>query len=68
MGSWGRSEVTSGSNDDFMLLVRGDANEDACPLKQEVESILDRAPGDQDIFGKLVSSRWMIEKIGLPNS
>jgi hypothetical protein len=65
MGSWGRSEVTSGSDDDFMLLVRGDTSKDVRPLKQEVESILDRAPGDQGIFGKPVSSRWMIEKIGL---
>jgi hypothetical protein len=71
MGSWGRSEVTSGSDDDFMLLVRGDAREDVHPTKDEVETILDRAPGDQGIFGKPVSSRWMIEKIGLeddPNS
>lgn len=65
MGSWGRSEVTSGSDDDFMLLVRGDASKDVRPLNQEVETILDRAPGDQGIFGKPVSSRWMIEKIGL---
>lgn len=65
MGSWGRSEVTSGSDDDFMLLVRGDMREDVRPSKAEVKAILDRAPGDQGIFGKPVSSHVMIEKIGL---
>jgi hypothetical protein len=64
-GSWGRSEVTSGSDDDFMSLVRGDWREDVHPSKVEVEKILNRAPGDQGIFGKPVSSRVMIEKIGL---
>jgi hypothetical protein len=71
MGSWGRSEVTSGSDDDFMLLVRGDWREKVRPSKAEVETILDRSPGEQGIFGKPVSSRVMIEKIGLeedPNS
>jgi len=70
-GSWGRSEVTSGSDDDFMLLVtgdigdKGDVRQGVRPSKAEVEKILDRPPGDQGIFGKPVSSRWMIEKIGL---
>jgi hypothetical protein len=65
MGSWGRSEVTSGSDDDFMLLIKGDVREGVHPSKVEVETILNRAPGDQGIFGKPVSSRVMIEKIGL---
>ena len=65
MGSWGRSEVTSGSDDDFMLLIDGDARPDIRPSKAEIETILDRAPGDQGIFGEPVSGRRMIEKIGL---
>jgi hypothetical protein len=65
MGSWGRSEVTSGSDDDFMLLVRGNAREDVYPSREEVKAVLDRAPGDQGIFGEPVSSRRIIEKIGL---
>ena len=48
MGSWGRSEVTSGSDDDFMLLVRGDMHEDVRPSKVEVETILDRAPASRN--------------------
>jgi hypothetical protein len=65
MGSWGRSEVTSGSDDDFMLLVQGDARMDVRPSLAEVKTVLDRAPGDQGIFGEPVSSRRIIEKIGL---
>lgn len=65
MGSWGRSEVTSGSDDDFMLLIRGDMRNDVRPSEAEVKTVLDRAPGDQGIFGAPVASRLMIENIGL---
>ncbi|HEY2536082.1 MAG TPA: hypothetical protein VGI24_03755 [Solirubrobacteraceae bacterium] len=65
MGSWGRAEVTSGSDDDFMVLVRSDEHENVHPSVEEVKSILDRAPGDQGIFGRPVSSHRMVEKIGL---
>jgi hypothetical protein len=64
MGSWGRAEVTSESDDDFMVLVRGD-HEDVSPAISDVEQVLDRAAGDQGIFGKPVSSRKLIERIGL---
>jgi len=65
MGSWGRSEVTSGSDDDYMVLVSGDMRDDVRPSKAEIETILDRAPGSQGIFGEPVHSRLLIEKIGL---
>jgi hypothetical protein len=65
MGSWGRSEITSGSDDDFMVLVRGDTREDMRPSEVEVETVLNQTPGVQGIFGELVSGHWMIEKIGL---
>jgi hypothetical protein len=65
LGSWGRSEVTSGSDDDFMLLIDGEVRPNIRPSKVEIETILDQAPGDQGIFGEPVSSRRMIEKIGL---
>jgi len=65
MGSWGRSEVTSGSDDDYMVLVTGEMRDEVRPAKAEIETILDRAPGSQGIFGEPVSSRVMIEKIGL---
>lgn len=65
MGSWGRSEVTSGSDDDFMLLIRGDARTEVRPARSALEAILDRPPGPQGIFGEPVSSTTIIEHIGL---
>ncbi len=65
MGSWGRSEVTSGSDDDYMVLVSGESRDNVRLSKAEIEMILDRTPGGQGIFGEPVLSRVMIEKIGL---
>ncbi|HTB50494.1 MAG TPA: hypothetical protein VK701_05905 [Solirubrobacteraceae bacterium] len=65
MGSWGRSEVTSGSDDDYMVLVTGNMRDEVRPAKVDIEAILDRAPGKQGIFGEPVWSRELIEKIGL---
>jgi hypothetical protein len=65
MGSWGRAEVTSGSDDDFMILVHGNKREGLRPSTTDVKEILDRAPGDQGIFGEPVASQQMIGKIGL---
>jgi len=65
MGSWGRAEVTSGSDDDFMLLIRGDERTEVRPARSDVEAILDRPPGSQGIFGEPVSSTTIIERIGL---
>lgn len=65
MGSWGRAEITSGSDDDFMILVRGGERERVRPSIDEVETVLDKAPGDQGIFGKPVASEQLVEKIGL---
>lgn len=65
MGSWGRAEVTSESDDDFMLLVRGEERESVRPAISDVEKILDRTAGDQGIFGKPVPSNELIERIGL---
>lgn len=65
MGSWGRAEVTSGSDDDFMLLIRGDARSEVHPRRTDIEAILDRPPGSQGIFGEPVSSITIIEHIGL---
>lgn len=65
MGSWGRAEVTAGSDDDFMVLVRGTDPDDVQPSIADVKTVLDRAPGDQGIFGKPVGSDRLIGKIGL---
>lgn len=65
MGSWGRAEVTAGSDDDFMVLVWGTDREGARPSIEDVKTVLDRAPGDQGIFGNPVGSDRLIGEIGL---
>jgi hypothetical protein len=65
MGSWGRAEVTTRSDDDFMILVDGPERAAVAPQIQAVTDILDRAPGDQGIFGTPVHGEVLVEKIGL---
>jgi len=65
MGSWGRSEVTRGSDDDFMILISGNDREVVHPSVEDVKRILDRAPGDRGVFGEPVSSQRIVERIGL---
>jgi len=65
MGSWGRAEVTAGSDDDFMVLVRGTDRDDVHPSIAEVETILDQGHGDQGMFGEPVASDELIGRIGL---
>jgi hypothetical protein len=65
MGSWGRAEVTTGSDDDFMVLVDGSERGAVKPSVDDVKSVLDAAPGDQGTFGTLVFCENLIENIGL---
>jgi hypothetical protein len=65
MGSWGRAEVTSGSDDDFMVLANAPERADVSPGIEEVKEILDRAPGDQGVFGQPVFCEALAENIGL---
>jgi hypothetical protein len=65
MGSWGRAEVTNESDDDFMLLVRGEERPDVRPSLEDVTKVLDKSPGTQGTFGQLVASTPLIERIGL---
>jgi hypothetical protein len=65
MGSWGRSEVTTESDDDFMVLVKGAEQSTIDPSGEVVRSVLDRAPGDQGIFGDPVFSDNLVQNIGL---
>lgn len=65
MGSWGRAEVTAGSDDDFMVLVHGDAQEPVEPSVDSVAAVLDNPPGTQGIFGVPVFSERLVENIGL---
>lgn len=57
MGSWGRSELTSESDDDFMVLFNGDRRDDAAPSIDQVSEVFgqgEAAPGPEGIFGKQV--------------
>lgn len=58
MGSWGRREVTSGSDDDYMLLVDGAWRPDyeVNPSIEDVASILDAKPEREGTFGDIVFS------------
>jgi UTP:GlnB (protein PII) uridylyltransferase len=56
MGSWGRAEVTAGSDDDFMVLVHGPDRAEVRPSVEEVAEVLGSSPGTQGIFGVPVFS------------
>jgi hypothetical protein len=71
MGSWGRQELTTASDDDYMVLVDGQPRDEAAPTVDDVATALRdagdelRAPGREEIFGKTVFSTDLIENIGL---
>jgi hypothetical protein len=55
MGSWGRREITSESDDDFMVLFSGTPGDPARPSIEEVAAALGgRPPGPEQIFGSNV--------------
>jgi hypothetical protein len=64
-GSWGRHEITSESDDDFMVVFEGSPRERAQPSVDEVARALGGPPpGVEDIFGKPVALDDLREKIG----
>lgn len=65
MGSWGRQELTSESDDDFMVLVDGSAREVVRPSIEDVRSVLTRPPSPGGPFGAHVFCDDLVEKIGL---
>jgi hypothetical protein len=65
MGSWGRAEVTNGSDDDFMVLAHGGEGLDVVPAVEDVSAELDNAPGSQGIFAVPVYSENLVHNIGL---
>jgi hypothetical protein len=65
MGSWGRREITSESDDDFMVLSAGTPGDPARPSIDDVARALGgRPPGPEDIFGSHVLLDDLREKIG----
>lgn len=71
LGSWGRHEVTGGSDDDYLLLVDGKRHENVRPTVKQVSSRLSkdragaRGPGRERTFGTVVFSHDLLNKIGL---
>jgi hypothetical protein len=65
MGSWGRFEITAGSDDDFMVLVDGPERSDVEPSIDEVKTVLTSSPGGQDIFSVPVFCDNLAGNIGL---
>jgi hypothetical protein len=65
MGSWGRAEVTAGSDDDFMVLLHGGEREPVEPSVEAVAEVFDHSPGSQGIFGAPVFSERLVGDIGL---
>lgn len=64
-GSWGRFELTPGSDDDWLVVVAGDAREDVRPGLEEVGAVLGREPGAQAIFGEVAFAAELAGRIGL---
>jgi hypothetical protein len=67
-GSWGRRELTSRSDDDWVVLVDGDERDNVVPAVSDVRAHLDgeeRAPGSQDVFGGNVFCDHLVGRIGL---
>jgi Putative nucleotidyltransferase DUF294 len=64
-GSWGRREVTSESDDDFIVLFSRDPEADARPTAESVAAALDsRSPGLEGIFHEQVSLESLAGRIG----
>jgi predicted nucleotidyltransferase len=53
-GSWGRRELTSGSDDDWLVMVAGERRDDVRPASEAVTAVLGRQPGTQAVFGEVV--------------
>jgi len=74
MGSWGRHEVTAGSDDDYVVLVRGFAPDGGWAPEQETAAkVAERfgsdpggfgAPGRQGVFAEVVHSADLM-RVGL---
>jgi hypothetical protein len=70
-GSWGRGELTQGSDDDWAILIEGAAPEDrpdVAALDAAVREVLGgdaRKPGTQDVFGCAFGCDELVAQIGL---
>jgi hypothetical protein len=66
MGSWGRAELTSESDDDWLVLVAGARRDAVNPDPAAVAQALSGpAPGEEQIFGQVAFSEDLAGQIGL---
>ena len=66
LGSWGRGEVTSASDDDAIVLFDGERRDDAQPAPEDVTAALGGpGPGQERLFGSTVWLSDLVERIGL---
>jgi hypothetical protein len=70
LGSWGRFELTSGSDDDLLILVHGATRETVRPDISQIVRLISagdafRAPGPEGTFGDVAFSQDLVNNIGL---
>lgn len=64
-GSWGRYELTPGSDDDWLILVNGPQRDRVQPRGSEIGAALARQPGTTGTFGDVAFAAELAGKIGL---
>jgi predicted nucleotidyltransferase len=64
-GSWGRSELTAGSDDDWLILVDGVPRAVVEPAGDSIGAALGRKPGTTGLFGDIAFTSELVGKIGL---
>jgi hypothetical protein len=60
MGSWGRRELTSGSDEDWLVVHRRQAGAPVRPGVQELSGVLRPPAGAQEIFNRAVAVRELV--------
>ena len=64
LGSWGRRELTSQSDDDFLILVAGGERDRVRPRPDELHAVLG-VPGATGVFGSTAFCDNLVSRIGL---
>lgn len=64
MGSWGRLELTSGSDHDFVVLVGGSPRIAVSPTPAQVGDVLDKPPSRSGAFDDVAYVDHLITRIG----
>jgi hypothetical protein len=65
LGSWGRRERTSRSDDDFLVLVDGAERDEVRPRPDDLRDVLASPPGRQGTFGTVAFCDRLVTRIGL---